>query len=200
MRWKWAKVGSAVVVVATAVMALMAAVEVLTRSSDAEPKPEPKTSLCPFIIGDHARTEATINVNCDYIEQVKSIQQLSEEQALERSRQFAHVPPKGPGPWPFQVLGTEELGLKVRTTNVLEGKQIGAVPPRNTVWALCKANSGWDPDPSTGNGPIWLKIKWEHRTPSTEFFQSDPAATSTAWVYGAYAKPVGHNGNIPLCS
>lgn len=115
------------------------------------------------------------------------------------ARRFVNVPPTGQGPWPFAVVGTFDVGLKVRSTNAADGKGLGGLAPHHIAWAVCQHRSAFDPDPTTGTGPIWLKVKWEQQEPSTAFFDSDPSATATAWVYRGFLIPVGHNGNIPDC-
>lgn len=117
----------------------------------------------------------------------------------EDAARFADVEPKGNGPWPFAVVGTLDQGLKVRSTNVADGEQLGGLAPHYVAWAVCQARSEFDPDPTTGTGPVWLKIKWEQQEPSDEFHESDSGAKATAWAYRGYLVPIGHNGDIPAC-
>ena len=139
------------------------------------------------------------NNDCTYQETVESIEAKREREVLEISARSADVPPKGDGPWPFVVAKTQGIGLKVRTTPTAEGVTINGLAELHTAWAVCRQNSGFDPDPATGNGPVWLKIKWDHQTPGSEILESDLSAKATGWAYGGYLVPVGHNGSIPPC-
>ena len=90
-------------------------------------------------------------------------------------------------------------GLKVRSTNVAAGEQLGGLAAHYPAWAVCQARSNFDPDPTTGTGPVWLKIKWDQQQPSGEFHESNSGAKTTGWAYRGYLVPVGHNGDIPDC-
>lgn len=125
--------------------------------------------------------------------------QSIDDKLMADAERFADVPPQRPGPWPFAVVRTLDLGLRVRSTNAVSGEALGALAPHHVAWAVCQERSAFDPDPTTGIGPVWLKIKWDQQEPSTSFHQSNPDATATAWAYRGYLVPVGHSGDIPQC-
>lgn len=106
------------------------------------------------------------------------------------------VQPQGTGPWPFAVVRTEGLGLKVRSTNLAEGVQLGALEPHAIAWVVCQADSGFSPGSTSS---VWHRVKWSVQEPSIEFHVSEPSASGLAWAFGEYLVPVGHNGNVPQC-
>jgi hypothetical protein len=108
-------------------------------------------------------------------------------------------PPQGPGPWLYVTLGTRGIGLKVRTTNTATGTQVGGLAPGHLAYAVCKSDSGFDPEPGSGLGTTWLKIRWPADAAGGGFYESQPGLTTTAWAYGGYLVPVHHNGGIPMC-
>lgn len=136
---------------------------------------------------------------CTYTQTLEPIESKREAEVLADSRTWADTPPKGDGPWPFVVVRTLGKGLKVRTTNTAQGDHINGLAELDQAWAVCQENSGFDPDPGTGAGPVWLKIKWAHQTPGTDFRVSDLNAKETGWAYRGYLVPIGHNGDIPQC-
>jgi hypothetical protein len=97
-----------------------------------------------------------------------------DERLMADAAAFADVPPEGDGPWPFAVVNTLDQGLKVRTTNTRDGDQLGGLAPHHVAWAVCKTTSDFDPDHTTRSGPIWLQIKWDQHTPSSDFYKSRP--------------------------
>lgn len=107
--------------------------------------------------------------------------------------------PPAKGPYQYVVVGTSDLGLKVRTGPDLYDSQIGSAGNRSIVWAECQKRSGFDADPSMKVGPVWLKIHWPSNTPGTQFANSEPKNPVQGWVFRGYAIPAGHNGNIPAC-
>jgi len=125
--------------------------------------------------------------------------QTIDDKLIADAQRFTSMPPKGDGPWPFAVVKTLNIGLKVRSTNVTQGEQLGGLAPHHVAWAVCQVQSNFDPDPSTGAGPQWIRIKWDQQQPSTAFFESSSGAEKTAWAYRGYLTPVGHNGEIPRC-
>ena len=125
-------------------------------------------------------------------------QESDAQELLNEAARFADVPPEGEGPWPFAVAGSD-IGLKVRSTNVLEAVQLGGIAELHSAWVDCVETTGFDPDPTTGVGPRWYRVRWAHQEPSDEFHQSDPGADTTAWAYAGYLVPVGHNGDVPAC-
>lgn len=124
----------------------------------------------------------------------------SEEQAIESSRSHMNDPPPATGPWPFTVVNTGTQGLKVRSTNTVEGVQLGALPNLNTAWAECQTDSPFDPVPNDEGGAKWLRIKWDQQTQDDKnYYESQPDAKATGWIYRGLVVPLGHNGTIPQC-
>ena len=135
-----------------------------------------------------------------YVEQVEDLASKSEAEILAAAEQAADVPPVGDGPWPFSVVKTGPIGLKVRSTNVEEAVQLGGIAHLNSVWAWCQAASGFDPVPDDEDADVWLQIAWDHQDPNTtDYFQSEPGADGRGWTYAGFTAPVGHNGDIPNC-
>jgi hypothetical protein len=136
---------------------------------------------------------------CKYEASVPDPEEADEAEVRQAAEEFADMPPKGDGPWPFVVTGSE-IGLKVRSTNTREGEQLGGLDELHTAWVICKAVSDFDADPSTDVGPLWYKIGWTQQQPSTGFFESTPTTEQTAWAYAGYLVPSGHNGAVPDCT
>ncbi len=103
------------------------------------------------------------------------------------------------GPWPFIVYDDGGIGLKVRTTNTIDGVQIGGIPTKNTAWVICKETSDFNPDPERGVGALWYRVAWPTDTASTEYYISQPSDPHKGWAFAGYLDPVGHNGDVPTC-
>lgn len=163
-------------------------------------------ALVAIILGGNDREQHVNNGSCNVQGDSNNVNcpegipgQSLDEKLREDAERYADVEPTGDGPWPFAVVGTLDQGLKVRSTNVAEGEQLGGLAPHYPAWAVCQARSNFDPDPTTGTGPVWLKIKWDQQEPSDEFHPSNSGAKTTAWAYRGFLVPVGHNGDIPDC-
>lgn len=109
-------------------------------------------------------------------------------------------PPAGDGPWPFTVADVGPLGLVVRSSGDETGTQIGSTSETLTLWADCVQNTGFDPRPDTGAGPLWYRIRWPTDRPGKDFLTSSPVDRYRGWVYVGFVVPSGHNGQIPQCS
>lgn len=137
---------------------------------------------------------------CDYGPILEDLAGRTERQIIESAEGFGAAPPVGDAPWPFVVVGTAPIGLKVRTTNAEIGTQIGAIANLNSAWAWCQEQSEFDPVPGDENGAVWFQIAWDHQEPNeTDYLQSESSATARGWIYGGFVVPVGHNGVIPNC-
>lgn len=174
-------------VIVVALTALLLAVVPILDDRE-RPDPRPSEPACRVDVGSEA-----------YCAAAESSKDKTEQEILRYSSQFADRPPVGSGPWPYVVVGTQDLGLRVRSTNVDEGVSLGALAPLATAWALCRAESSFDPDPPSKRGAVWLKVKWDQIGPSDDFHDSRPSASATGWAYAGYLVPVGHNGSIPDC-
>ncbi|MBN6034197.1 hypothetical protein [Amycolatopsis sp. 195334CR] len=160
----------------------------------------------------------TGNVNCDdgatctvtlgqaqQLVQNAATQAGSDDTTLKktlRAESGASAPPSGPGPYPFVVVDTVDLGLFARTANTVSAVRIGYTANRSLVWANCTARSDFTPSDVTGEnnvGPIWLQVRWKHLPAGTNQGLSEPNETQTAWMYRGALEPVGHNGAIPPC-
>jgi hypothetical protein len=108
--------------------------------------------------------------------------------------------PTGTGPWQFVVLGTKDLGLKIRSNAGRSGSQIGSLAEKSTAWVECQIRNDFDPVGAAGPGPVWYKIRWPNRTSTTQFFNSEPRSPYRGWGYKHYLIPFGHNGLIPQCA
>lgn len=111
----------------------------------------------------------------------------------------AGAPPSDTGPWPFVVLDTEELGLKVRDDPGREGKQIGASVNRSTMWVDCRTENDFDADPATGAGPLWYRVRWPTSSPSEQYLSSQPNDPSQGWAYAGYLFASGPMPELPDC-
>jgi hypothetical protein len=186
----WARVG----VVAGVVAAVVAIVAIFLTRSGQSNKAKVGGSASNCQVNGNSNT-----VTCDYQNKAQGAEGQTEDLILAESQKSMSIPPRGNGPWPFIVVHDFGMGLKVRTTDTPEGVQIGGIPSHHTVWAVCQQNSGFDPAPETGNGPVWLKVKWANTSPGQNFFESEISAQSTGWAYKGYVVPLGHNGQIPAC-
>jgi hypothetical protein len=184
MRWK-AVLGLAAVVTAVGTVGLV----VVSRDGG---NTTVNTNSCP--------TEGTNNdVACHWDQYLPDPSEVDAQKIIDSSRKYADKPPTGDGPWPFAVAGSD-IGLKVRSSNVVNGEQLGGIQELHVAWVVCRVDSGWNPDPSTHGGSIWYQIRWTEHTPSTAYFESSPNADGTAWAYSGYLYPTGHNGQVPWCS
>lgn len=137
--------------------------------------------------------------NC-YIEQVQDLASSSEAVIIAAAREAVDVRPTQEGPWPFYVVRTAPIGLKVRSSNVEEATQLGGIANLSSVWAWCQATSDFDPVPDDDVPGLWLQIAWDHQEPNTtDYFQSEPGADGRAWIYAGFTVPTGHSGDIPEC-
>ncbi|GAB6902098.1 hypothetical protein [Kineosporia succinea] len=123
----------------------------------------------------------------------------SKQEILDRAGKFAGTAPTGPGPWPLVVVADATLGLKVRSSGYADGVQIGSAAFRSSVWATCRADTGFDPEPGDSTGALWYRITWPTTGPGTEFGNSSPSDPHQGWVYGGLVAPAGHDGNLPTC-
>lgn len=108
--------------------------------------------------------------------------------------------PTGPGPWPYVVVDAAQLGLKIRSTNDATGTQIGSATNRLTLWVDCISTSTFDPEPPSGAGPAWLRVRWPNSKPTNQYFNSEPNQPDRGYAYAGHAIPYGHNGKIPTCT
>lgn len=179
----WTRVG--VVAGVVAAVAAVAALGVARSSSSAKSNS-----------GNECSGDRESIVTC-YQEAAKPASMLHEDEVIADAARHRDDPPVGQGPWPFVVVRDLDKGLKVRTSNTVDGIQIGALAHLNTAWAFCQAHSGFDPE---RNGDVWFQIGWNHQQPdSTDYFESEPGATGRGWVHSYYLAPVNHNGAIPPC-
>ena len=117
----------------------------------------------------------------------------------EESRRYAQQRPEGSGPWPFVVVADPLLGLKIRTSGLIEGGQVGSATYKAPLWADCQQDTGFNPIPGDPNGSVWYRVRWPNNEPTTQFFNSAPGDRFSMWAYGGLIVPVGHNGQIPEC-
>lgn len=106
----------------------------------------------------------------------------------------------GNGPWPYTVANVGPLGLIVRSFGDETGTQVGSAAETLTLWADCVQNTGFDPRPDTGVGPLWYKVRWPTVQPGKAFLTSSPSDRYRAWVYAGFVVPSGHSGQLPECS
>ncbi len=155
-------------------------------------------------IGGEGSANSCANVgegtqNC-YVEQVQDLASKTEAETIAAARKAADVPPTPEGPWPFYVVRTGPIGLKVRSSNVKEATQLGGIAHLNPAWAWCQETSEFDPVPGDDVPGLWLQIAWDHQEPNTtDYFQSEPGADGRAWIYAGFTVPTGHSGDIPEC-
>lgn len=120
------------------------------------------------------------------------------EEARALAARYANVKPSPKGPWAFYVLDTQ-IGLKVRTSGVQAGVQIGSAGDGALVWAECRQITSFAPPAEFPVGPRWLRIRWPNNNPTKKFMDSSPEDPYTGYVYEGYVVPAGHNGHIPAC-
>ncbi len=122
----------------------------------------------------------------------------TERQLRDSGTRYAQVSPQGPAPWAFIVVADPSLGLKVRTSGLADGSQIGTAAFNAEVWAECRQDTGFNAGEPSGS--VWYRIRWPNETPTIEFFNSSPGDSGEGWVYGGLLVPAGHNGDIPDCA
>ena len=113
----------------------------------------------------------------------------------------ATAAPTAPGPWPFVVVDTGDLGLFARSSNEVNAEYLGTALNRAIIWADCVATSNFAPADVSGEdavGPLWLKVRWAAVEPMQNSV-SEPTEEATAWMYRGLAVPLKHNGQIPAC-
>ena len=108
--------------------------------------------------------------------------------------------PPGTGPWPYIVLGTADLGLRVLSKGEADGIQIGSAANRSFLWAECIQETSYTPDSVVDVGPRWLRVKWPNKDSTVVFLPSAPSDRFRGFVYSGYTQPYGHNGKIPKCT
>jgi hypothetical protein len=123
----------------------------------------------------------------------------NELEIRELARNYAEVDPPGSGPWPFVVIADPRLGMKVRTSGLPDGVQVGSAAANTSVWVTCKKDTGFNPQPGDPNGSVWYQVKWPNEQPTTTFFGSSPVDAYHKWVYGGLIVPIGQNGRVPTC-
>ena len=77
----------------------------------------------------------------------------------EEVAKMSNIAPPSRGPWPFVVIGTRDIGLKIRSNGERDGKQIGSAANRSVLWADCLATTSFEPDPVVKAGPKWLRVR-----------------------------------------
>lgn len=184
MKWK-------PVVGVAAVVTSLATVGLVVVSTGDNTTTTVNTNSCPVEGSD-------ITIDCHWQQYLPDPAEVDAQKIIDSSNKYTDVAPTGNGPWPFAVAGSD-IGLKVRSTNVVDGVQLGGIQELHVAWVVCQKDSGWNPDPSTDGGSIWYKIPWDQRTPSTAYFESPPNADGSAWAYSGYLYPTGHNGKVPWC-
>lgn len=128
----------------------------------------------------------------------------TEEEIRDDATQWADVEPTGAGPWSMIVTAggdaPEPLGLKVRSSPTADGIQIGSVPDRMFVVAVCRIDSGFDPFPGLyDHGSVWFGIRWPTLEPGTGFLNSTRTDPYIGYVWSGAVVPQGTNGNFPGC-
>jgi hypothetical protein len=106
--------------------------------------------------------------------------------------------PADPGPWPFVVVDTGDLGLFARSGNEVNAERLGTALNRTIIWADCVATSSFAPADATGDnavGPLWLKVRWAAVGPMQNSV-SEPTEQATAWMYRGLAVPLQHNAEF----
>ena len=90
-------------------------------------------------------------------------------------------------------------GVRIETPAPLlkDGFQVGTAVFGTTVWVDCQQDTGFNP--GDGGGSLWYRIRWPNVNATTQPMNSSPGSPFTAWVYGRYAVPAGHNGHVPTC-
>jgi hypothetical protein len=136
---------------------------------------------------------------------IENIQVVTPSPGLDDNAVAAQI--RRDGPWgkpgarPFMVLrdkiSDDELGLYVRTTPTADGKRIGIIQHHDTAWVECKVTTDFDPDPGTGNGPLWYRVHYHEVSGGP--LESNPTDPTTGWSYAYYLSPNGHNGELPTC-
>ncbi|GAA1704117.1 hypothetical protein GCM10009745_59530 [Kribbella yunnanensis] len=149
------------------------------------------TVVCPA-------TDSGAVTNCP-LQQIMGDETLTDPEFRKQIAAVSTDAPAAPAPYQFVVVDTGKLGVKVRTGPETSDMQFGSAGNRSILWVDCQVRSSFDADPTTGAGPVWLKVRWPNTT-GTEWANSQPRDPARGWVYRGYAIPAGHNGDIPACS
>lgn len=106
---------------------------------------------------------------------------------------------------PYKITGTGELGLLVRTCpdencgcTGRDCSLLGTATENSQVWVQCSLDSGYTP-PGEPNS-IWYKIHWSNASRGTRgFFDSNPTAPYSGWIFGRYALATSTKDSPPPC-
>ena len=144
-----------------------------------------------------------VNYKVELSEAIAKASDDAELKKVLRASPSAAQDPAPPGPWPFAVVDTGDLGLFARTTPDALATRVGHAANRGMVWADCQVDSEFTPPDVSGEnavGPKWVKVRWKHLPDGTNRGLSEPSHTETAFMYRGALEPVAHNGNIPPCA
>jgi hypothetical protein len=156
--------------------------------------------------GDNASNQVNVHGNNNVVTN-ENYQDFTDEvgtnptpEAVERAAaEFENVKPEGDPPWPFYVV-VGDIGLQVRNSGEVDGRQIGSAGNNTTLWVMCRMHTDFDPPARRDVGSSWLKVRWPVNTPEVStFFNSSPTDPFTGYVYEGYLFPAGHNGAVPNC-
>lgn len=191
----WQKYGVWVAVVGTIITVIGTAVAVLTSGSDAPPTSPGTVSQGGAINGNGNDNNQIVN---NYNTFQNSItEDTTDEQIRSKAKEYT-LRPAGAGPFPYLVVDTAELGLKIRSTGGRDGRQIGSAANRSTLWVDCQLDTGFAPN--NDGVALWLRVRWPNTLETKEFYNSQVSDTHQGWAFAGYAVPAGHDGTIPACS
>ncbi|MEY2474048.1 MAG: hypothetical protein QOK28_3377 [Actinomycetota bacterium] len=156
-------------------------------------------AVCSRDTGNKCSGSGNARVRCEYRVIAGDAAQRDESELLNDRRKYANVDPHGSGPWPFVVVRDHGIGLKVRTTPLADGEQIGGLSSRHTAWVACQRHTDFDPEPSLETGALWYQLRWPSVTPGTDLRESGYSDKYTGWAFGYYLTPLGQNGDVPDC-
>ena len=185
--------------IATVIAALagLVAIIVAVWPSDSDQPSQTNTAGSNSCIVNGSASSCTVNSGAEILSDPNAEWKEIQRQLLEAGKGRV---PTGTGPWQFAVLGTGNLGLKVRNDPGRSGVQIGSLGEKSTAWVDCQLRNDFDAGGAGGPGPIWYRVRWPNQSPTSAFFNSEPASPYIGWAYKGYLTPVGQDGSVPQCT
>lgn len=101
---------------------------------------------------------------------------------------------------PLVVKDVGPEGLIVRSSGLRTGFQVGSVASGQTLWALCQADTGFNPRPDRTEASRWFQVAWPTDKPQNTFVTARSDDTYRAWVFGYFVRQAPGSPAIPTCT